>query len=185
MTQDEMLEFMKTDPERGMRIVTGQYAALVFKVVWGKLASVCQHEDIEETVSDVFLEFFRKYNTVDLSKGSLTSFLVTLAQRRAVDEFRRIMRQKNIDALMTENAPQLSSGTDNSVLKNEERQILLKSIIDLGEPDSTIIYRKFFYSETYSEIGKRLGLSENAVNKRYLRAIEKLSTAMKGEIFND
>ena len=90
MTQEEILSTMRTDPEKGMSTVTCLYTALVYKVVWGKLASVCTSEDIEETVSDVFLEFYRKHDSVDLSKGSLATFLITLAQRRAVDVFRSI-----------------------------------------------------------------------------------------------
>lgn len=185
MTQEEILVLMKTDPEKGMVAVSGQYAALVWKVIWGKLSGICTSEDIEETVSDVFLDFYRKHGSVDLSKGSLASFLITLAQRRAIDEFRRVMRQKNIEKAMNEKSEVIFLQTENTVLKNEEREFLLGSILSLGEPDSTIIYRKFFYGETYSEIGNRLGLSENAVNKRYLKAIDKLSNMMKGENFSD
>lgn len=185
MTQEEILNAMCTDPAKGLSAVTCQYTALVYKVVWGKLSSVCSNEDIEETVSDVFLEFYRKYESVDLSKGTLATFLITLAQRRAVDVFRKIIRQKNIDEMLTKDVPSASFTTDDAVLEKEERKILFESILSLGEPDSTIIYRKFFYGETYSEIGNVIGLSENAVNKRYLRAIEKLSSIMKGEISCD
>ena len=185
MTQEEILVLMKTDPEKGMVAVSGQYAALVRKVVWGKLSGICTSEDIEETVSDVFLDCYRKHGTVDISKGSLASFLITLAQRRATDEFRRVMRQKNIEKAMNEKSEIVFLQTENTVLEKEERDFLLSAVLSLGEPDSTIIYRKFYYGETYSEIGSRLGLSENAVNKRYLRAIDKLSNMMKGENFSD
>ncbi len=185
MTQEEILVLMKTDPEKGMVAVSGQYTALVWKVIWGKLSGICSSEDVEETVSDVFLDFYRKHSTVDLSKGSLASFLITLAQRRAIDEFRRVMRLKNIEKAMNEKSEIISLQTENTVLKNEERDFLLSAVLSLGEPDSTIIYRKFYYGETYSEIGNRLGLSENAVNKRYLKAIDKLSNMMKGENFSD
>lgn len=185
MTQEEVLKLIKTDSDKGMHEVTHLYTALVYKVVWGKLSSICNTEDIEETVSDVFLDFFRSYHDIDLSKGSLTSFIITLAQRRAVDVFRKKVRQQNIDRILSENAAELSFRTENTVMKNEERTILLNGIIELGEPDSTIIYRKFYYGETYEEIGNRLGLSANAVNKRYLKAINKLSNMMKGENFSD
>lgn len=185
MTQEELLTLMQSSPEKGLQAVTAQYASLVYKVVWGKLSSVCTNEDIEETVSDVFLEFFNKFTFVDLKKGSLATFLTTLAQKRAVDVFRKCTRQKKIDDMLSKDAQDLSFRTDDTVLKNEERKLLLDSVLNLGEPDSTIIYRKFFYGENYCEIGNRLGLSENAVNKRYLRAIEKLSLMMKGEIFSD
>lgn len=185
MTQEEILVLMKTDPEKGMLSLTEQYTALVWKVVWGKLSGICREEDVEETVSDVFLDFYRKHNSVDLSKGSLATFLITLAQRRATDEFRRVMRLRNIEKAMNENSEITSFATENTVLEKEERDFLLTCVLDLGEPDSTIIFRKFYYGETYSEIGNKLGLSENAVNKRYLRAIDKLGNMMKGENFSD
>lgn len=185
MTQEDLLTLMHKSPEKGLQAVTAQYAALVYKVVWGKLSAVCTSEDIEEAVSDVFLEFYKKFTCIDLSKGSLTTFLITLAQRRAVDVFRKIIRQNQIDDMLSKDVQDISFRTDDTVLENEERKILLEAVLKLGEPDATIIYRKFFYGENYCEIGNRLGLSENAVNKRYLRAIDKLSLIMKGENFCD
>lgn len=185
MTQEEVLALMKSDSEKGMYVVTRQYMALVYKTVLGKLSSACSMEDIEETVSDVFLDFYKNYESVDLTKGSLTSFLMMLAQRRAVDVFRKVMRQKNIDTLVSEEENKNAECTENTALKNEERNFLISGILNLGEPDSTIIFRKFYFGEKYDEIGKRLGLSANAVNKRYLRSIEKLSIMMKGENFSD
>lgn len=185
MTQEEILKLMKSDTDKGMNIVTKQFAALVYKTVWGKLNSVCSAEDIEEVVSDVFYEFYKKYEAVDLSKGSLATFFIILAQRKAVDVFRKQMRQQNIEKVLSGQTEDFSFHTENSVLESEEREIILNNILLLGEPDSTIIFRKFYYGETYQEIGNKLGLSENAVNKRYLNAINKLSHMMKGAIFND
>ena len=95
------------------------------------------------------------------------------------------MRQQNIDTLLSEEENKNAELTEDTALKNEERSMLIGSILELGEPDATIIFRKFYFGETYEEIGNRLGLSANAVNKRYLRSIEKLSIMMKGEIFSD
>lgn len=185
MTQEEMLALMHSDTDRGMYNVTKQYTALVYKVVWGKLKAVCTAEDIEEAVSDVFVDFFRNYHSVDLSKGSLATFLIILAGRRSVDILRKVTRQKNIENMLGGKVTDISDAAESTVLENEERKQLLDGIFRLGEPDATIIYRKFFYGETYEEIGNRVGLSANAVNKRYLRAIEKLSKIMKGENFCD
>ena len=185
MTQEDILALMKSDPETGMKFVTWQYTALVYKTVLHKLSSVCSMEDVEETVSDVFLDFYKNHASVDLSKGSLSSFLMILAQRRSVDVFRKKMRQQNVDALLSDAENKNAERTEDTALKNEERSMLIDSILELGEPDSTIIFRKFYFGETYEEIGNRLGLSANAVNKRYLRSIEKLSNMMKGETFSD
>ena len=61
MTQEDILALMKSDPEKGMKFVTWQYTALVYKTVLHKLSSVCSMEDVEETVSDVFLDFYKSH----------------------------------------------------------------------------------------------------------------------------
>lgn len=186
MTQEEILALMKSDSDKGMEAVTEQYTALVYKIALNKLSSVCSREDIEETVSDVFLDFYRCHESIDLSKGSLTSFIMILAQRRSVDAFRKAVKAKNAYTVLNEDISDNETVfAENTILKKEERNLLFDSILELGEPESTIIFRKYYFGETYAEIGKRLSMSANAVNKRYLRSIEKLSLMMKGETFND
>ena len=156
MTQEEILRLMKTDSDAGMQIVTNQYAALVYKVVWGKLACVCSSEDVEEAVSDVFLDFFRSHHLVDLSKGSLTTFLITLAQRRAVDVLRKFIRQQNIDNMLSDRTEDSALHTENEVLKSEEREIILNSILSLGEPaqcrKKTLTWMKNHYAATQASV---------------------------------
>ena len=190
MTQEEILALMKSDSDKGMEAVMKQYTALVYKIALSKLSSVCSQEDIEETVSDVFVEFYRKYETIDFSKGSLTSFIMLLAQRRSVDTFRKAVKSKNAYTVLSEDISDADTiFTEDIIMKREERNLLFDCILELGEPESTIIFRKFYFGETFAEIGKRLSLSANAVNKRYLRSIEKLSrelaSIMKGEVYND
>ena len=184
MTQEEILSLMHTDADKGIQAVVRQYGALVYKIAWAKLSSVCTKEDVEETVSDVFLDFYKNFGSVDFSKGSLTSFIAVLAQRRAVDTFRKALRQKNIEAFYEGNASAGDFSAD-TVLESEERSRLIECINALDKTDRTIIFRKYYFGETYNEIGYRLGMSENAVNKRCLRAVEKLSRMMKGENSDD
>lgn len=184
MTQEEILALMRSDADKGIEAVTRMYSALVYKIAWTKLSSVCTKEDVEETVSDVFLDFYKNYNSVDLNKGSLTSFIMVLAQRRSVDVFRKALRQKNIDSFYE---GYVSSGDFSADMtpESDERSRLLECIGRLEKTEQTIIFRKYYFGETYNEIGLRLGLSENAVNKRCLRAVEKLSIMMKGENDDD
>lgn len=184
MTQEEILSLMRSDADKGMEAVTRQYGALVYKIAWKKLSSVCTKEDVEETVSDVLLDFYKNYSSVDLNKGSLTSFIMVLAQRRSVDVFRKALRQKNIDAFYEGDSSAGDFSAD-TVLESEERSRLLECIGRLDKTEQTIIFRKYYFGETYNEIGLRLGMSENAVNKRCLRAVKKLGLMMKGENDND
>ena len=59
-------------------------------------------------------------------------------------------------------------------ISKEQNHMVFEAIKALGEPDSTIIVQKYYYSMTAKEIGKGLGLTKNAVEKRAKRALEKL-----------
>ena len=54
------------------------------------------------------------------------------------------------------------------------RKALWNAVKSLGEPDSTIIIRQFFYEQTAAEIGKLISMSAAAVQKRSERARKKL-----------
>lgn len=180
MTQEELLMLIRSDKDKGMQAILNQYSALVYKIAWSKLSSLCSAQDIEEAVSDVFIEFYRCAESIDLEKGSLTSFIMLLAQRRSVDAFRKFTRLQYMYSLV-DNIAVENERTEDTILQIEERQELFNAILALGEPDSTIIFRRYYFGETYEEIGKRLTMSANAVNKRCLRALDRLRLMMKGE----
>ena len=67
-----------------------------------KIASVCSAEDIEEVVSDVFITFYNQIESVDLSKGSLASYIMVIAKRKAVDRFRKSSVNRDVKLLDNE-----------------------------------------------------------------------------------
>ena len=58
--------------------------------------------------------------------------------------------------------------------KKERSRLVSEAIRSLGEPDCTIILRKFFFGETAKEISERVSLSAENVQKRSQRALAKL-----------
>ena len=182
MTQTEMLELLQADPERGIRTVISAFSALSEKTILRLAGGVLRSEDVEELVSDVFLQVYRSRETISPEKGSLATFIITLSKRRATDALRR-KRDPAKTPLPLEDAV-LSDALESpeaAVLREETRRRLVRAIASLGPPDSTIVFRRYYYGESYAAIGKRLGMTENAVNKRCLKAKEKLRHCMEGE----
>ena len=83
----KLLELIKKHPNKGMNLLMNEYGGLVFYVVQKRLQN--NMNDIEECVSDVFIDFYSNINSVNLNKGSIKAFLVTIATRRAIDTYRR------------------------------------------------------------------------------------------------
>ena len=65
---------------------------------------------------------------------------------------------------------------------NEDR--LLQAVKDLGEPDSQILYRRYFMQQSVKEIAETLGMKSNSVSKRITRALSALEERL-GESGHD
>ena len=66
------------------------------------------------------------------------------------------------------------------VIKNELRREVIKAVEELGEPDSSIIFRKFYYGESSKDIAKAVGLTVSNVDTRTHRALNKLRKMFGG-----
>lgn len=186
MLDSALIKLIKKDTQKGMSALMEQYTGLVYTIVKNKLSSYCTAEDIEEAVSDVFAAFYNQIDSVDLEKGSLSAYLMTIAKRKAVDKFRSSYRQDEI-VIEEENYIKIpdSFNLENEAEKNELTERLLAEIDALGEPDSTIIYRKFYFGESAKKIADHTGLMHDNVRKRQSRALKRLESRLKGDYYEN
>ncbi len=175
MTDELLVEELQKDPSKGFDLLLKEYSGLVFKICRSALEFVGTNEDAQECSADVFAAVFKNLEKIDLSKGTFKGYLAFLAKTAAIDR-RRKLKRENERLVPLENAendvfaPHAFEESEN----REQSRIVASAIRALGEPDSTIILRKYFLSETAEEIAKVVSLSPQAVQKRSRRALEKL-----------
>lgn len=181
-----LLRLIRADAQKGMSALMEQYTGLVYTIVKNKISTVCSLEDIEETVSDVFIAFYNQTDHIDLEKGSLSAYLMTIAKRKAVDKFRCACKSKEIN-MDEDSYIEIPDHIDleNEAEKNSMYSRLIDEINALGEPDSTIIYHKYYYGESAKEIAQLTGLTDDNVRKRLQRALRKLENRLKGDYYED
>jgi len=177
MTDQEFKEHMKRSPEGCMRAIFDEYCNYVYIIAATKLKSCGTTEDIEECVSDVFTEVFKKMEYLGDREGDLKGFIGVIARRKAIDMFRKL----NVKAYRTISADDEGireiSSTENIIESSEmseRNSILFNKIKELGEPDTTIIIKQYYYNMTVAEIGKAISMTAAAVQKRSVRARQKL-----------
>lgn len=173
---EELILLLNTSPQEGIRLLIDVYGGLVYSVVYKKLGGKLRREDIEECVSDIFFDVYQYREKIDLKRGSIKSLLMIITDRKAIKYYQRnvsdyecVSWEENED-IMSE----ASENTEQMVLKKEEKLKVIEAVKSLGEPDTTIIIQKYYYGMTAKEIGKGLGMTKNAVEKRAKRALEKL-----------
>lgn len=177
--EEKILPLLDKKPEKGLEKLMNTYAGLVYTIVHNKLYPNCSREDIEECVSSVFYEIYEKRKSIDLTKGSLKAFLVIVAKRRAIDAFRK--NEKSIGKVVSleeysneKTVEEKLSTTSDAVTNQETRDMLIESIKSLGEPDSEIFIRKYYFGQSTKIIAKLLNIKENTVDKKVSRGLVKL-----------
>lgn len=166
----------KSSKQDFYRKIFEQYYSYVYAIVFNNLRSIASHEDIEDCVGDIFSDIYIHY-TKDEKYDDIKGFVITISERRAIDTFRRLtVKRKHIIASAEEEllkADDISS-VEERAENSEIRQMLLKYILELGEPDSLIIMQKYYYNRNSKEISEMISMKPSAVRKRCSRALKKL-----------
>lgn len=168
MNDSELLRLLRSDPELGLSKTVDIYSAYVLKIAHTKLNGLCSEEDIEELVSDVFMAFYMSGKKNDFNIRSVTAYISVIAERRCINMFRSKLRQPDtipIDELEYELAEQVS---------NTDGDTLSQAVASLGEPDTEIFLRKYYFGQKSEDIARELDMKTNTVNKRISRGLKKL-----------
>ena len=185
MEDGKLLRLLHKDPNAGMEQLMNQYASLVYAVVKGKLKeSFCVSSDIEDCVADVFSEFYTGLSKYDPKVSSIKSYLCVLARYHATDIFRK--REKQNGNISLEDEEYFLWGSDDAVSggeldEHELRREVLSAVKALGEPDASIIIKKYYLGESSQEIADTLKLTVSNVNTRAHRALNKLRNLFGGK----
>lgn len=175
MNDEELLELLRSDPHKGLAAVVGRYTAYVLKIVRTRLGGLCTQEDIEELVSDVFFSFYEYGTKCCFEIRSLRGCLAIIAERRCIDcigKFRRRCEIVPIDELI-ETLP--------AEIHSDDHSLLTGALKKLGEPDTSIFIRKYFFGQKTSDIAKELRMRPNTVDKRVSRGLIRLRKILEEE----
>ncbi len=176
MTDRELLLLINQDKVKGFSLLVDTYSALIYKVVASVVLPVGTREDAEECVSDAFLAFYNNIDDVDLDRASIKGYLALIAKRRAINLYHTLKRNRDVPI-----DEQYDLYSDENPVDYETKAVLLNAVKALGEPDSTIITRKYILGETAKEISDFVGLTPEAVQKRLERSKDKLKTMLGGD----
>lgn len=181
MSDSQLISVIRQSRNEGYRQLVNEYGNYVYTIVVNRLRGSVSECDIEECVSDVFIEVIMNYDKYSFEESSLKGFIAAVAGRRAVDVYRRVSAEKNRIADTGEIPETASDDTERLSEEKEIRRELWSKVNELGEPDSQIIVLQYFYGKSVQEIAARLKMSTAAVYKRSLRARGKLKKNIKKE----
>lgn len=168
MNDKELLALLRSDPQRGLAKTVDIYSAYVMKIAYTRLTGICTRQDIEEAVSDIFMAFYTSGQKCGFEIRSVTAFISLIAERHCLNVFKKMQRlAEEIPFDEVENTVSEQGG----VYSGSE---LSDAVHKLGEPDTSIFIRKYFFGQKSEEIARELGMKTNTVNQRISRGLKKL-----------
>ena len=182
MTDAEFKRLYDKDPNEAQTALFDEYLNYVYAIVYNKLRSCGSREDMEECVGDAFSAVFISYDRSGSFEGDLKGFIGTIASRTAIQMYRKLVRHGDMVYLEDEKAEiadteQVETSTERKAMQST----LLRLIKSLGEPDSDIIIRKYYFNMNSHEIAEKHSMSPEAVRMRCSRALKKLKALLADE----
>ena len=183
MEDKKLLRLLHKDPNAGMEQLLNQYTGLVYAVVKSKLdGSFYVSSDLEDCVADVFSKFYTELADYDPAKSSIKSYLCVIARNHAINVAKKRSLEGGISLDDEQSLLQVADDVmiDSELADEELRREVIRAVEDLGEPDSNIIFRKYYYGESSKEIAVALKLTVSNVDTRTHRALNKLRNLFGG-----
>lgn len=129
----------------------------------------------EDVLQDVMVAFWKAPTKYDSSRGSLRTFLLTVAHRRAVD----IVRSEEARFRREEKTPEsVGPDIDEEVWTRTLGEAVRNALDGLPDGEREAITLAYFGGLSYVEVAKRLGAPEGTVKSRIRSGMRKLSVLL-------
>jgi RNA polymerase sigma-70 factor (ECF subfamily) len=134
-----------------------------------------------EVVQEVVMQLWERPDRVDLSRGSLRTFLAVLAHRRSVDEVRRAARRDRAECRAAEAACEAGPESDvvDAAVRAETSTRLAGLLAEMPAAQREALQLAYFDGYTFTGVARVLGIPEGTAKSRLRLALDRLRTALR------
>lgn len=176
---EEIIEKLFSRDESAVSEIRTTYGRLINSVAYGILRS---REDAEECENEVYM---RAWSGIPPARpNSLSAYLCKIARSAALDRYRHEHAAKRGETLPIEELENCIRSDSSAEDRHSERELtaLLNRFLKAQDYNTRVIFlRRFWFSDSISEIAKRLHVSESMVKSRISRTLKKLREFLANE----
>lgn len=151
-----------------------EYYSRIYRYVSIRVGNPSDREDI---TSKIFIKVYENYESYRPSKGSMTTWIFTIAANTLKDYYRK-KKIRNFFSLDRE--VEDDRDMEGDVILREDLKHLRKKVDKLPERERQLISLKYGGELSHDEIGEILGITSNYVGVLHHRILEKLREEMEG-----
>ena len=170
-----LLRRMAEGDEQALGLFYDRWQPLVHGVV---LRILRQRDDVEDVVEDAFWQAWRQAGRYETGRGSVQTWLLTIARSRALDKVRSLkrLREEPIEGESGELVVHLAADGDPSMDTEaaERRSIVISALADLPAEQREALELGYFAGLSQTEIAERTGQPLGTIKTRMRLAMQKL-----------
>ena len=163
-----------------------QAFAVVFEYFAPRLKSFLMRSGLspdqaEELAQETMLAVWHKASNFNPDKASASTWLYTIARNKKIDLFRKNDRPEPDpnDPYFQEN---VFNAQDDTISASRESDQIVEAMKSLPQEQANLVHMAFFEEKTHQEIAEKTGIALGTVKSRIRLALQKLETALKGQI---
>lgn len=175
MEDVKLVKLLKKNPTKGLSQAIDIYGALVKTIVM-RIIGYENQQDIEECVSDVFVELWKSIENYIVEKGTLKNYIISIARHISINTYNR--KIKNNFTLQLEDDIEFKIDLNDELTKSINKKIISDTLNDLPQPDKDIFIRRYYLYESVKDIAFSLNLNPKTVENKLFRGKEKIKQSL-------
>lgn len=179
MDDEKIIDLFFDRSEQAIRELENKYGKFCHRISYNILNN---NEDAEECVNDAYLGI---WNAIPPQRPDpLLTFLCKIVRNLSIARYRSktaVKRNSTYDVALSELEDCLASTStvETEFEANELSRIIDSFLETLSQENRVIFMRRYWFSDTYEQIAKRVGLSEKNVSVRLTRIRKQMKDYLK------
>jgi RNA polymerase sigma factor (sigma-70 family) len=161
--------------ERALGEVYDQFASFVYGIALRVIGDARAAEDVSQ---DVFMKLWEQPGGFEPERGSLRTWLGTLAHRRAVDHVRR-EEAKRRTAIRDASRPAVAPDVEEMAMALVTAERVRAALDTLPNEQKEAIELAYFGGRTYREVAQQLGIPEGTAKSRLRLGLRRIAAALE------
>ena len=176
-----MMRIVKRD-ESALSTLYDRYSGLVYTMV---LRMVKTTDEAEDLVQEVFMQVWNKAGMFAGTKGSVYTWIVTIARRKAIDKLRSSQRANKASSLDNDEIlfelpdAAFASNPLYATISSEYEEIMRSGLALLSSDQRTIIEMSYYEGYTQQQIAERFGIPLGTVKTRMRQGLIRLKDFLR------
>lgn len=158
--------------KKEMRELYGKYRDYAYDTAIKILGDKACAEDAVQITFEKLIKNFSKYN--DLSCHKMIGLIVIISRNTAINIYNERKRENYVEYIETADGAKTAPDTMDVVIRHETYSETVDAIKNLPEIYRDVFLMKHVYGYDNREIAKILGISEDNVRQRLVRARQKI-----------